>query len=309
MKWKQGDPKPRRNDRPPFKELAVECLWCEEKMKGKSYCRHAKNKNHEYLSYKVKGVGNINFAVHRSAPVVTPVLPAPKKNQESQQMNIRNSEAQIEPQQGVGISGDTVQSQKRDRQVTLFETSWGKLQRFEEKIGDILKNINDPRCAEYLEKIQTTMKLIQKAEIDIRGYRDQKRQKMNQLMQLEKTLSNLGDRNRELEKRINQRDDQLLNKEMSATARVIRQEDLNRVEAEYRDKILNILKSNHHFLISENGEELECKVCDENWDKAKLTMHERRGKIKITKFVTNHADRHAKTPGHRKCVRAMNSFK
>ena len=117
-------------------------------MKGKSYCRHAKNKNHEYLSYKVKGVGNINFAVHRSAPVVTPVVPAPKKNQESKQMNIRNSEAQIEPQQGVGfgISGDTVQSHKRDRQVTLFETSWGKLQRFEEKIGEILKSVNDPTC-------------------------------------------------------------------------------------------------------------------------------------------------------------------
>ena len=128
-------------------------------------------------------------------------------------------------------------------------------------------------------------------------------------MQLEKTFSNLGDQNHELEKNIRQRDDQLLNKEMSAAARVTQLENLNCVETEHRDKVLNILKANNHFLISENREELDCIMCDENWDRAKLTMHERRGKIKITKFVTNHADRHAKTPGHRKCVRAMNSFK
>ena len=205
MMWKQGDQKPRRNDRPPFKELDVECLWCKEKMKGKSYSRHAKNKNHEYLSYKVQGIGNFNFAVHRSPPVVRTVLAAFKQNQESkQQMDIRNSEPQIEPQQGVIKNGATVQSvrsQKRDRQVTLLETSWGKLQRFEEKIGEILKSINDPTCVQYLEKIQTTLKVIQKAEIEIREYRNKKRQKMNQLMQLEKTFSNLGDQNRELEKK------------------------------------------------------------------------------------------------------------
>ena len=89
-------------------------------------------------------------------------------------MDIRNSEPQIEPQQGVIKNGATdatvqsVRSQKRDRQVTLLETSWGKLQRFEEKIGEILKSINNPTFVQYLEKIQTTLKIVQKAEIDQR---------------------------------------------------------------------------------------------------------------------------------------------
>ena len=233
---------------------------------------------------KALGVGNFNFR----APIAKPVMPTvpPQMN------DTGNTEPKIETQQAIG--GTNVRSQKRDRQITLFETSWGKLQRFEKKIEEILKEIDDPTSADYLQKIQVTLKEMQKAEIEIRGYRDQKRQKMHQLMQLEKTFSNLGERNLDLEDEIRRRDERLLSESMSATTRVIRQEDLNRVVTEHQDKVFNILKSNHHFLISENGEDLECRVCDENWEKAKLPMNERRGKVNITKFVSNNAGLHTK---------------
>ena len=61
----------------------------------------------------------------------------------------------------------------RIRQPKLSETL-GKLQRLQLKLQEILRDIEDPTHFDYLKKIQAAVAVIQKAEADVRAYREGK---------------------------------------------------------------------------------------------------------------------------------------
>ena len=126
MPWKFAEPKPRKNSRNPYKEVNVKCNWCDERMIGKNYPKHCQRKEHEYLSYTVLNVGSFDFR-------------APTQQQQEGQEVINNGddvmpiEPVIEPPQSSSPTveekdntEDSVTTGKRERQLKLLDTSWGK---------------------------------------------------------------------------------------------------------------------------------------------------------------------------------------
>ena len=59
---------------------------------------------------------------------------------------------------------------KRERQLILLDTSWGKIHPFEKVIEDLPKDIDNPEAHEYLERLQWTLKDIEKAAVEAREY-------------------------------------------------------------------------------------------------------------------------------------------
>ena len=78
MPWKFAEPKPRKNNRNPDKEVDVKCNWCDERMMGKNYPKHCQRKEHEYLSFTVLNVGSFDFrarAQHKQQVINDEVMP------------------------------------------------------------------------------------------------------------------------------------------------------------------------------------------------------------------------------------------
>ena len=309
MPWSVGDPKPLKNSGNPFKDVDVKCNWCDEKMKGKNYPKHCGRKKHEYLSYKVLNVGFFDFFRGKSQP----------------QDGVKNENAK-EPKETVIFDDplpppavqetktkvvSSVISRKRKWQPTLFESSWSKMQQFETMIGDLLYEVDDPQSQNYLQRLRQTLKEIDKAAIEIRAYRDKKRQKYEELMRLEETMMKLSKHNTDLKEQIRAKDARYLaTKEAgvySNDIRVIAQEDIDRV-VQHRQQVVNTLRAHLCFDISTDGKEVICRFCANNWEKAKLNFSEKRGKIKISGAIGAHAKRHVLMANHTLCRRAEDSF-
>ena len=199
---------------------------------------------------------------------------------------------------------------KRVRQQNLFETL-GRFKQLQKKVSDILKEIEDPTQHGYLEKIRGTLRLMEKAEADVRAYREKKRRKLKEIEDIFRRSELLCERNRDLEAQGRQHQDQLVVQEMNQLKqgpRMVNKDDLMKVEECHREKTKNILKSNPYYDISVDGKHLICRVCDENWEKARLEGIEHRGKISINRHLTNVAKRHTNSESHVKCVRASKAF-
>ena len=182
MPWKFAEPKPRRNSRNPYKEVDVKCNWCDGRMIGKNYPKHCQRKEHEYLSFTVLNVGSFDFrarAQHQQQVIndevmpIEPVIKPPKSSTPTVEEEKENTEGFV-----------NVTSGKRERQPTLLDTSWGKMNRFEKVIEDLLKEVDNPEAHDYLERLQRTLKEIEKAAMEAREYRDKKRRKYEDFMRL-----------------------------------------------------------------------------------------------------------------------------
>ena len=150
----------------------MKCNWCDERMIGKNYPKHCQRKEHEYLSFTVLNVGSFDFrarAQHQQQVVndevmpIEPVIKPPK-----------SSTLTVEEKDNTEGS---VTSGKRERQRTLLDTSWGKMNRFEEVIEDLLKEVDNSEAHNYLEQLQRTLKEIENAAMEAREYRDKKLRK------------------------------------------------------------------------------------------------------------------------------------
>ena len=305
MPWKFAEPKPRKNSRNPYKEVDVKCNWCDERMIGKNYPKHCQRKEHEYLSFTVLNVGSLDFrarAQHQQQVIndevmpIEPVIKPPKSSTPTVEEEKENTEGFV-----------NVTSGKRERQPTLLDTSWGKMNRFEKVIEDLLKEVDNPEAHDYLERLQRTLKEIEKAAMEAREYRDKKRRKYEDVMRLEKTMMYLQEHNEKLEEAVRAKDAMLLVKEDEDQKRVIAQEDIERVQS-HREQVVNTLRAFPCFDISDDGKHLECRCCEKNWKKARLNFSENRGKIKITDAIGGHAKRHVIGPKHSACRRAEDSF-
>ena len=102
---------------------------------------------------------------------------------------------------------------------------------FEKVIEDLLKEVDNPEAHDYLERLQWTLKEIEKAAVEAREYRDKKRRKYEDVMRLEKTMMNLQEHNEKLEEIVRAKDAMLLVKEDKDENCVIAQEDIERVES------------------------------------------------------------------------------
>ena len=189
MPWIIGDPKPPKNGRNPFKEVDVKCNWCDDKMKGKNYHIHCRRKKHEYLSYKVLNVGFFNFRANfqKQTKLNNEVIEVNEDTSESK-TRIDDSPPTPAVQEAEGNGTKSLITRKRKRQPTLFESSWRKMEHFEEMIENLLQEVDDPKAHDYLQRLRQTLKEIDKAAIEIRAYREKKRQKYKDLMRLEATM-------------------------------------------------------------------------------------------------------------------------
>ena len=309
MPWIIGDPKPPKNGGNPFKEVDVKCNWCDDKMKGKNYHIHCRRKKHEYLSYKVLNVGFFNFRANcqKQTKLNNEVIEVNEDTSESETI-IDDSPPTPAVQEAEGNGTNSLITRKRKRQPTLFESSWRKMEHFEEMIENLLQEVDDPKAHDYLQRLRQTLKEIDKAAIEIRAYREKKRQKYKDLMRLEATMSKLSKHNEDLQEQIRVKDSQYLaTNEAGVESRVIAQEDIDRV-VEHRKQVVNTLRAHPCFDISTDGKELICHFCVKNWEKAKLNFSERRGKTKISGVIGAHANRHVLMAKHSLCRRAEDSF-
>ena len=108
-----------------------------------------------------------------------------------------------------GAISNARSGEKRMRQPDLFETL-GKFQRLQLKLQKILRVIEDPTHVDYLKKIQAAVAVIQKAEADVRAYREGKRRKLEEIQEIARRYESLGEQNRDLQAQIHQRNEQLV---------------------------------------------------------------------------------------------------
>ena len=185
------------------------------------------------------------------------------------------------------------------------------MQQFETMIGDLLCEVDDPEAQHYLQRLRQTLKEIEKAAIEIRAYRDKKRQKYEELMRLEATMMKLSKNNEDLKEQIRVKDARYLATKEAGVyrndSRVISQEDIDRV-VQHRQQVVNTLRAHPCFDISTDGKELICRFCVNNWEKANLNFSEKRGKNKISGAIGAHAKRHVLMVNHTLCRRAEDSF-
>ena len=315
---------PKCTAKPPDDDRVI-CNWCQEKVLGKNYKRHCDRKkardkqngkeSHTFFSYKIPGLQYFKF---RRSPHV--------KNSEDDlaqtDMDVMQTEAYASSMQAEENKENTNLMQieteeitanlqrKRMRQQNLFETI-GKFQQLQTKVSEILKEIEDPTQHGYLEKIRATLRLMEKAEADVRAYREKKRRKLREIEDIFRRSELLCERNRNLEAQSRQHQDQLVVQEMNQLNQrphMVNKDNLMNVEECHREKTKNILRSNPHYDISDDGKHLICRVCDDNWEKARLEGKEHRGKISVNRHLTNVAKRHTDSESHAKCVRASEAF-
>ena len=102
------------------------------------------------------------------------------------------------------------------------------MEHFEEMIENLLQEVDDPKAHDYLQRLRQTLKEIDKAAIEIRAYREKKRQKYKDLMRLEATMQKLSKHNKDLQEQIRVKDSQYLaTNEAGVESRVIAQEDID----------------------------------------------------------------------------------
>ena len=183
MPWIIGDPKPPKNGGNPYKEVDVKCNWWDDKMKGKNYHIHCRRKKHEYLSYKVLNVGFFNFRANCQKQTKL-------NNEVNEDKSVTIIDASspipaVQEAEGNGTNSLITRKRKRKRQPTLFGSSWRKMEHFEEMIENLLQEVDNPKAHDYLQRLRQTLKEIDKAAIEIRAYREKKRQKFKDLMRLE----------------------------------------------------------------------------------------------------------------------------
>ena len=182
------------------------------------------------------------------------------------------------------------------------------MEHFEEMIENLLQEVDDPKAHDYLKRLRQMLKEIYRAAIEIRAYREKKRQKYKDLMGLEATMSDLSKHNEDLQEQIRVKDSQYLaTNEAGIESRIIAQEEIDRV-VEHRKQVVNTLRAHPCFDISTDGKELICNFCVKNWEKAKRNLSERRGKIKISGPIGAHANRHDLMAKHSLCRRAEDSI-
>ena len=152
-------------------------MWWENV--GKNYPERCSRKEHEYLYFTVLKVGSFDFraptqhqqeVINDDVMPIKPVIEPPKSFTPT-----------VEEKDNIE---DSVTSGKRERQLTLLDTCWGKINRFEKVIDDLLKEVDNP----YLERLQHTLKEIEKVAVEAREYRDKKKRKYEYVMKLEKTM-------------------------------------------------------------------------------------------------------------------------
>ena len=73
---------------------------------------------------------------------IEPVIKPPKSSTPTVEEEKENTEGFV-----------NVTSGKRERQPTLLDTSWGKMNRFEKVIEDLLKEVDNPEAHDYLERL------------------------------------------------------------------------------------------------------------------------------------------------------------
>ena len=130
----------------PADDDRVICNWCQEKVLGKNYKRHQTDMD----------VNVMQTEAYASS------MQAEENKENTNLMQIETEEITANLQK------------KRMRQQNLFETI-GKFQQLQTKVSEILKEIEDPTQHGYLEKIRATLRLMEKAEADVRAYREKKR--------------------------------------------------------------------------------------------------------------------------------------
>ena len=244
---------PKCHGLPHYKDK-VKCLWCNEKVDGKGYKRHCERKkdavagSHPYWSYKVIGMGTLNFFKPKPSkptpkpsifdgqnqiPRMVPIAPIAVASQESEQnMQIVGDNGngnQIvhkdeNDENEDGATSNARYGEKRMRQPDLFETL-GKFQQLQLKLQEIVRDIEDPTHVDYLKKIQATVAVIQKAEADVRAYRERKRRKLEEIQEIARRYELLGEQNRDLQAQIHHRNEQLVSQpsqEMTQGARVVK---------------------------------------------------------------------------------------
>ena len=72
---------------------------------------------------------------------IEPVIKPPKSSTLTVEEEKENTEGFV-----------NVTSGKRERQPTLLDTSWAKMNRFEKVIEDLLKEVDNPEVQDYLEQ-------------------------------------------------------------------------------------------------------------------------------------------------------------
>jgi len=100
-------------------------------MRGKNYPKHCQRKEHEYLSFTVLNVGSFDFRAptqHQQQVINDDVIPI--------EQVIKPPKSSTPTVEEKDNKEDSVTSDKHERQLTLLDTSRGKMNRFENVIED-----------------------------------------------------------------------------------------------------------------------------------------------------------------------------
>ena len=294
--------KPKRTEK-------VKCTWCLKKMLGNSFPSHVCiQPKPEYMSYDIVGIASVAslFAPRAPASVIeenvenslvdvdiedtaNEIVQIESKAEEKDELKAEEKDEVKAEEKDEVKAGE-----KRHRQKSIFEM-FGKLKQFETHIEKLTNEIDNPEQVDYMKKIQTCLKQMQRAESDILQYKAQKKKKLKEIEELQTSLK-MSIEDKAVMKKIKEENEAkiLALTQQEISDRIVSREELRKVEKRWKDVVSETLKIFPSSEISEDGKFLECcNTCnEENWRKAKLKGLPNKNKVKIGRNLKYGAKRH-----------------